>query len=379
MRVASKKLPKGVSSFVPFYLNKFPFSMAAGPPKPTLPVFDCTRESRKVLLQEIYADFDKLTDPHERCALANSGATWRNYYQPFDLCKYKDWEEKNKSTLQLLNDKRNEEYVHLDESVKIALSHQSAFIEGNRLTEGDTRIIFEELKATTNNFKEHGIDILRLVDHIVKDVPKITSNSSEDKYRDDVQMMCSNILAQEYTLHLCRNKTQILENNIKRLQEIVHPSRPQSTRSRVTDHRTEKSLLSDYGAYRVSSVQATKAFHTVYPYHQEVPGNMKILVEQANSELTLPSIHPVLYALKFYSTFLHIHPFHDGNGRVGRLLLLFILQKCGFTPPVFEHLDRNEYINALYCAQSIKDPTEYLDMMVNQMADNVDDERKSLY
>ncbi len=49
-------------------------------------------------------------------------------------------------------------------------------------------------------------------------------------------------------------------------------------------------------------------------------------------------------------TFLYIHPFFDGNGRIGRVLQTHMLQKFGFPPAFFLHFERDSYINALCSA-----------------------------
>ncbi|MFH1211440.1 MAG: Fic family protein, partial [Candidatus Woesearchaeota archaeon] len=48
-----------------------------------------------------------------------------------------------------------------------------------------------------------------------------------------------------------------------------------------------------------------------------------------------------------HNQFEHIHPFQDGNGRVGRLLLNFILLKSKYPPINISIEDRAEYYNSL--------------------------------
>jgi Fic family protein len=58
-------------------------------------------------------------------------------------------------------------------------------------------------------------------------------------------------------------------------------------------------------------------------------------------------IHPIEIASRFHQIFEEIHPFQDGNGRVGRELLNWMLSKSGY-PRIYilkEH--RNTYLNAL--------------------------------
>lgn len=57
--------------------------------------------------------------------------------------------------------------------------------------------------------------------------------------------------------------------------------------------------------------------------------------------------NPVVLAAYFHHVFESIHPFRDGNGRVGRLLLNFILRKNGLPMINIKYKDRMKYYKAL--------------------------------
>ena len=50
---------------------------------------------------------------------------------------------------------------------------------------------------------------------------------------------------------------------------------------------------------------------------------------------------------QFHIDFEMIHPFADGNGRIGRLLMAFQYIQNGFVPPLILNDNRTEYLNAL--------------------------------
>lgn len=50
---------------------------------------------------------------------------------------------------------------------------------------------------------------------------------------------------------------------------------------------------------------------------------------------------------EFHATFERIHPFSDGNGRIGRLLLFKECLRLGLTPPVIFDDEKDSYIHAL--------------------------------
>jgi Fic family protein len=57
--------------------------------------------------------------------------------------------------------------------------------------------------------------------------------------------------------------------------------------------------------------------------------------------------HPLLRAADLHAAFESIHPFLDGNGRIGRLLLSLYTLKAGYGPVIFSPRRRGEYISAL--------------------------------
>ena len=58
-------------------------------------------------------------------------------------------------------------------------------------------------------------------------------------------------------------------------------------------------------------------------------------------------ITPIERAAELHTRFVKIHPFVDGNGRTGRLLLNLELMKAGYPPAVIQKEDRLAYYDAL--------------------------------
>lgn len=86
------------------------------------------------------------------------------------------------------------------------------------------------------------------------------------------------------------------------------------------------------------------------PRSVEVPWQVKDLIQFINDE---GDIHPILKAGVIHYEFVRIHPFVDGNGRVGRALSTLVLFKLGYDIREFfaleEHFDNNpkDYYQAL--------------------------------
>ncbi len=106
------------------------------------------------------------------------------------------------------------------------------------------------------------------------------------------------------------------------------------------------------------------------PRPSQIPSLINKLIVFSNS--SKEQFVPIRACLAHYS-FEKIHPFLDGNGRVGRLLLQAILQKGGYGMkgllPIEEYLDnhRSEYYQALEDTE--KDVTDYLEFMLEAIAD----------
>ncbi|MBI5754687.1 Fic family protein [Candidatus Peregrinibacteria bacterium] len=79
---------------------------------------------------------------------------------------------------------------------------------------------------------------------------------------------------------------------------------------------------------------------------REVPHAMNRLIHWLRTEMKNDTYPPML-ALQFYCTFEKIHPFLDGNGRVGRILCNSILDKFGYPPVIFFTDNKTEHSSAL--------------------------------
>jgi len=75
---------------------------------------------------------------------------------------------------------------------------------------------------------------------------------------------------------------------------------------------------------------------------------------------------PLILAAIIHNQFEYIHPFQDGNGRVGRLLLNFILIKKRYPPINITFEDRGEYYNTLQEYQKNHDLKPTIQFLVKQ-------------
>lgn len=185
------------------------------------------------------------------------------------------------------------ELKRLNEEFAVNNTYNSNAIEGSTLTLRETAMILREgITIAEKPIKEH----LEAIGH--KD-------------------------AFEYIIELTDRKTALSERIIKDIHSLV-----------LMADRENK------GVYRKVPVMILGAEHTP-PEPYLVPKLMEQLIIDYNElSQTADIIQAVsLLHLKFES----IHPFIDGNGRTGRLLLNFELMKNGFLPISIKFTDRAKY------------------------------------
>lgn len=92
--------------------------------------------------------------------------------------------------------------------------------------------------------------------------------------------------------------------------------------NQVVANTMRDELKSQTGRYRTVQVFVGRS---IPPKPADVPGKMTSLLKWYS--INKNKLHPLVLASYFHTEFEKIHPFVDGNGRVGRLLMNFILHK----------------------------------------------------
>jgi Fic family protein len=141
-----------------------------------------------------------------------------------------------------------------------------------------------------------------------------------------------------------RNKAPITESVIKDLHFLVL-----------------KNKWLDRGEYRIEQVSIGKHMP---PKPIAIPYLMEDLV--ANYQDT-DYYHPIEHAARFHADFEGIHPFIDGNGRTGRLLINLHLLANRYPPICITYKNRMEYYE---CLEAVQDHKNYAPM-VELVADYV--------
>ncbi len=185
------------------------------------------------------------------------------------------------------------ERERLNEEFTVEYTYNSNAIEGNTLTLRETDLVLRGLTIDQKPLKDH----LEAVGH--KE-------------------------AFEYIRELVKENAPLTESIIKQIHYLV-----------LADKKDDR------GAYRRVPVRIMGAHHEpVQPYLIE-PRMEQLLTDYAVSEG-----HIVTKLARFHIEFEGIHPFIDGNGRTGRLLVNLELMKAGYPPIDIKFTDRVAYYNA---------------------------------
>ncbi|HQT45114.1 MAG TPA: Fic family protein [Candidatus Micrarchaeota archaeon] len=102
------------------------------------------------------------------------------------------------------------------------------------------------------------------------------------------------------------------------------------------------------GNYRSVQVYIRGAGH-MPPPPSKIKEMMRDFIERLNKNSE--KLHPIDHAAATHSDFEAIHPFVDGNGRVGRLLANWMLMRVGYPPIIIEVKERKKYFRLLEEAQ----------------------------
>lgn len=86
---------------------------------------------------------------------------------------------------------------------------------------------------------------------------------------------------------------------------------------------------------------------TIFGDHKELIKRVPLLLESTQEAMDSGEVHPMIIAAKFHGFYEYLHPFRDGNGRIGRMFTNFILLKKEQPILIIPREKREEYIAAL--------------------------------
>ena len=125
----------------------------------------------------------------------------------------------------------------------------------------------------------------------------------------------------------------LTENHLKQLHQLLlrHVAKDEHHRGEYKKFPNDVTATHENG-------QAEVVFHTATPF--DTPRLMASLVDETNAALADPTLHPVIVIARFVVSFLAIHPFQDGNGRLSRALTTLLLLRAGYEYVPYASLER---------------------------------------
>lgn len=219
-----------------------------------------------------------------------TGKTWNipeNAKKPERMNKRK---EKPKTLLAILQEEKASKYSGgIYHKTQIDLTYNSNHMEGSRLTHDQTRFIFETNTIGIENEVVNVDDIIETTNHF----------------------RCIDMIIDHV-------KTELNEKFIKELHFIL--------KSGTSDSKKDWFAVGDYKKF------PNEVGNMKTPLPEEVDNLMKDLLKEYNSkkEKTFEDI------LDFHVQFERIHPFQDGNGRIGRLIMFKECLKYNIVPFIIE-------------------------------------------
>ena len=228
----------------------------------------------------------------------------RGWKIPADATKPEDGRYKSKESIFMQIDRKKKELdskrpltegevARLNEEFIVEYTYNSNAIEGNTLTLRETDLVLRGLTVDNKPLKDH----MEAVGH--KE-------------------------AFDFVSDLVRKKEPISEKIIKQIHYLV-----------LADKKEDR------GVYRKVPVHIMGAKHEpVQPYLIEPKMEQLLQDFEKNDE------HIITKLARFHIEFEGIHPFIDGNGRTGRLLINLESTKAGYPPIDIKFTDRLAYYNA---------------------------------
>ena len=201
----------------------------------------------------------------------------------------------------------------------VEYNYNSNHLEGNTLTYGQTELLLLFGKVSGEGHLKDFND-MKASEVSVKMMKEEAENKKEPLTQNFIRMLHHTLLREDYTEY------RTLPNGVQ-TSYIIHAGQ----------YKTRpNSVITRYG----------DRFEYASP--EETPALMSDLVDWYNDEEQKGELAPVELAALFHYRYIRIHPFEDGNGRIARLMVNYILSRHGWPMIVVRSRKKQEYLEALH-------------------------------
>lgn len=216
-----------------------------------------------------------------------------------------------------------EDEQRLWQKLRLEWNYHSNHIEGNTLTYGETALLL--LHGQT-----HGNHALR---------------EYEEMKAHDVGI--------RHLRSLAADKPRMLSaGDIRDLNRIILKEPYWKPTQTPDGHPTRVEVIP--GEYKTLPNSVITATGEIFEYASpvEVPARMQALVDWLSQAIGSKGLHVLEIAAKLHHDFVLIHPFDDGNGRVARMLVNYLLLHTGYPPVIIPTGEKSAYLGALRLADA---------------------------
>lgn len=211
--------------------------------------------------------------------------------------------------------------ARLSRRFTVDFNYNSNHIEGNTLTYGQTEILllFGKVIGEAN----------------VKDV--------QDMIASNVGLKMMEVEASETKQPLTQSFIRTLHRTLLREDYTVYRNLPGGVQTSYIVHAGQYKT-------RPNSVITRYGDRFEYASPEETPALMTDLVDWYNKAEEKGKLSPIELAALFHYRYIRIHPFEDGNGRIARLIVNYILTKHDYPMIVVRSRLKSDYLEALHAA-----------------------------
>ncbi len=231
--------------------------------------------------------------------------------------------EQLRLTLNQMLPMKQEFKTKLEKKFRLEFNFNSNHLEGNTLSYNETELllIFDETKGN----------------HTLREYEEMKAH--------DVALQ----LIQDWAKDEKRPLTEI---DIKNLNKIILVKAFWKDAITQDGQKTRRLIkVGDYKEYP-NSVRLSNGEIFEFASVTDTPIQMGELVHWYKMEIEKNELHPVALAAILHYKFVRIHPFDDGNGRISRLLMNYVLLKNDLPPVVIKSTGKRNYLAALNSADT---------------------------
>jgi Fic family protein len=202
-----------------------------------------------------------------------------------------------------------------DQAFTVDFNYNSNHLEGNTLTYGQTKLLllFGKIKG-------------------------------EALFRDCEEMKAHNVGLEMMKVEALDKERPLSENFIRELNRTILAGDYYKV---SYDGSYQYKIHTGVYKTRPNSVITPTGEMFDYASPEETSSLMGDLVKWYNAEEQKATLSPIRLAALFHYRYIRIHPFEDGNGRIARLLVNYILLRHNYPMVVIPTADRKNYLNAL--------------------------------